>query len=156
MFMGKKKNGECDGCQGKLPRFPGWRLRFLLLQWLKALSICSSSSLWELSAKQYLFKIVLLQYSWFTMLCLTCVACWFSYTYISTYSFSDSFPIYVITEYWGEFPVLSSRSLLPVYFIRSSLCMLIPSSWSIISLLPHISPLVTMFVLEICEFVPIL
>ena len=88
-------------------------------------------------------KKFLLQYSWFTTLCFMCIAYWFSYTYTSTYSFSDSFPTYVITEYWVEFPVLSSRSLLANYFICSSLRMLIQSSWFIISLLPHISPLVT-------------
>ena len=38
---------------------------------------------------------------------------WFSYTYI--YSFSDSCPILVVTEYWVEFPVLYSRSLLSIY-----------------------------------------
>ena len=31
-----------------------------------------------------------------------------------------------ITEYWGESPVLYSRSLIVIYFIDSSVCMLIP------------------------------
>ena len=44
------------------------------------------------------------------------------------YSFLDSFPMWVITEYWEEFPVLYSRSLLVVYFIYSSVsCLLILS-----------------------------
>ena len=49
----------------------------------------------------------------------------FCYTYTCVYSFSNSFPISVITEYWAEFPVLYSRSLLVMYFIDSSVCMLI-------------------------------
>ena len=38
--------------------------------------------------------------------------------------FLDSFPIYAIREYWVEFPVLYSRSLLVTYFIYSSVYML--------------------------------
>ena len=53
---------------------------------------------------------------------------WFSYTYTYIHSFSDSFPIEVITEYWVEFPVLYSRSLLIICFIYSSIYMLIPNS----------------------------
>ena len=48
------------------------------------------------------------------------------YTYI--YSLSDSFPLYVITRYWVEFRVLSSRSLLFVYFIYNSVYLFIPYS----------------------------
>ena len=44
------------------------------------------------------------------------------------YSFSDSFPIEVITEYRAEFPVLYSRSLLGIYFIQSSVCTFTPRS----------------------------
>ena len=44
-----------------------------------------------------------------------CTAQW-----IYIYSFSDSFPLEVITKYWGQFPVLCSRSLLVIYFIYSS------------------------------------
>ena len=51
---------------------------------------------------------------------------WFSYTYI--HSFPDSFPIQVIKEYWVEFPVLYSRPLSIIYFIYSSVYMLIPNS----------------------------
>ena len=50
-----------------------------------------------------------------------CTAQWSSYTYIQ--SFLDSFPIQVITEYWVEFSVLYSRSLLDIY---SSVYMSIP------------------------------
>ena len=39
------------------------------------------------------------------------IAEWFSYTSTHIHSFSDSFPIEVITEYWVDFPVLYSRSL---------------------------------------------
>ena len=65
---------------------------------------------------------------------------WFSYTYTYIYSFSGSFLIQVITEYWADFPVLYSRSLLVIYLIYRSMYMLIPSSWF---LCPHTSPLVT-------------
>ena len=36
--------------------------------------------------------------------------------YIYIYSFSNSFPIQVIEEYWAEFPVLYSRFLFIIYF----------------------------------------
>ena len=142
MFMDKKKEESVMGTRVSCPdsQDEDWG-SYYLNDW--KLSICWSPSLWELSAKENLFKKILLQYSWFTMLCFMCIAYWFSYTYTSTYSFSDSFPIYIITEYWVEFPVLTSRSLLAIYFICSSLCMLIQSSWFIISLFPHISSLVT-------------
>ena len=44
------------------------------------------------------------------------------YIHTCTYScsFLDYFPTQVITEYWGEFPMLYSRSLLVIYFIHSS------------------------------------
>ena len=57
-----------------------------------------------------------------------CTAKWISYTYTYIHSFLGSFPIYVITEYWVEFPVLYSRSLLVIYFIYSSVYMSIPIS----------------------------
>ena len=42
--------------------------------------------------------------------------------------FLDSFPIYAITEYWIEFPVLYSKSLLVIYFICTTVYMSIPIS----------------------------
>ena len=42
-----------------------------------------------------------------------CTAEWIGYTYI--HSYSGSFPIYVITEYWVEFLVWYSSFLLVVY-----------------------------------------
>ena len=44
------------------------------------------------------------------------------------YSFLDSFLIWVITEYWVEFSVLYSRSLLVIYRIYNSMQVFIPSS----------------------------
>ena len=41
-----------------------------------------------------------------------------THTHSYSYSFSDSFLIQVITEYWVEFPVLYSRSLLVTYLIQ--------------------------------------
>ena len=67
------------------------------------------------------------------------IAKWFSYTYI--HSFSDSFLIKVTTEYWVEFFVLYSESLLIIYLIYSSMyvnpkLLIHPSPL-------HVSPLVT-------------
>ena len=45
----------------------------------------------------------------------TCTAKLFHYMYI--YSFPDSFPMYVTTVYWAEFPVFYSRCLLIIYFV---------------------------------------
>ena len=59
-----------------------------------------------------------------------CTAKWISYTYTYIHSlfFLDTFPIYAITEYWVEFPVLYSRFLLVIYFMCSSMYMSIPIS----------------------------
>ena len=62
----------------------------------------------------------------------------FSYTYTYIHSSSDSFPIWVISEYWVVFPVLYSRSLLFVYFLCSTVCVLIPSS----SYIPYMSDII--------------
>ena len=70
-----------------------------------------------------------------------CTAKWISYTYTYIHSFLDSFPVYVITEYWVEFPVLHSRSLLIIYFIYSSVYMSTPISHFIPPC--YVSPLVT-------------
>lgn len=40
-----------------------------------------------------------------------CTAEWFSYAYIYTHSFSYSFPLWFISGYWIQFPVLYSRTL---------------------------------------------
>ena len=45
-------------------------------------------------------------------------------------SFSDPFPLYVVTKYWVVFPVLYSKSLLDIYFIYILICMLISYPWS--------------------------
>ena len=72
-----------------------------------------SDSLWisgpRVTHSLYLFLKILLEYSCVTF-CYT--AKQVSSTYIHTHSFLDSLPIQVITEYWVEFPVLHSRSLL--------------------------------------------
>ena len=69
------------------------------------------------------------------------------------HSFLDSFPIYVIAEYWVEFPVLYSRSLLVIYFIYSSVYMSIPISQFIP---PPLPPSNDEFVFYICESIPVL
>ena len=63
---------------------------------------------------------------------LRCIAKWFSYACI--YSFSKSFPILFIIEYWTEFPLLYNKPLLVTYFKCSSVYMSIPNCQSI---LPH-------------------
>ena len=64
-----------------------------------------------------------------------CTAKWPSYSYAYTHSFVDSFPIKVVKEYCIEFPALYIRSLLIIYSIRSTVCMLIPTPN--LSLLPN-------------------
>ena len=52
-----------------------------------------------------------------------CTAKWFNYTFASIYSFSNSFPIWLTTECWVEFPVLYRTSLLiktVLFFIQCS------------------------------------
>ena len=67
--------------------------------------------------------------------------CIHTHTHTHIHSFSDSFPIQVITEYWVEFPVLYSRSLLIIYFIYNSVYLLIPNSQFIPP--SYVSPLVS-------------
>ena len=83
-----------------------------------------------------------------------CALKWFSYTYTYIHSFSDSFLLQAVTEYWVEFSVLYNTSLLVVCLTYSSVCMFITIS-QFIPLL-HISPLVIMFVFNICKSVPVL
>ena len=52
-----------------------------------------------------------------------CTAKWISYTYISIHSFSDSFPVYVIAEYWVEFPVLYNRFFYLFIYVFMYVCM---------------------------------
>jgi len=51
-----------------------------------------------------------------------------NYTHTYIHSFSDYFPIKVITEYWEEFPMLYRRFFLVIYFIYTSMYMLISNS----------------------------
>ena len=69
----------------------------------------------------------LLEYSLFTM-------CFYYVTQVDSvlhthtpYFFGGSFPIYVITECWVEFPVLYSRCVLMIYFIRILMYTLTPA-----------------------------
>ena len=83
-----------------------------------------------------------------------CTAKWFSYAYTYIHSFSISFPVQVITEYWVAFPVLCSRSLLIIYVIYSSVYMLIPNL-----IYPSSPPFPFgnhKFVFEVCESVSVL
>ena len=71
---------------------------------------------------------ILLKYNWFAMLISAVeqsdsVICIYIYTH--THSFSYSFPLWFITGYRIEFPVLYSRTLLFIHSIHNSLCYLI-------------------------------
>ena len=71
---------------------------------------------------------------------------------IHIYSFSNSFPIQVITECGVEFPVVYGRSFLVICFVYSGMCMPIPTSYNlccgesnlvtccVLSKLPRFSP----------------
>ena len=71
---------------------------------------CKCSSWTPLSFLKFYHSMV-------DFLCFRCIANWFSYACI--HSFSDYFLIQVITEYWVEFPVLY---LLVIYLIYNSVC----------------------------------
>ena len=62
---------------------------------------------------------------WWTSACGTHTCMYPFFFFFGTHSFSDSFLKQVIIEYW-EFPMLYRRSLFVIYFIHSSVCMLIP------------------------------
>ena len=55
-----------------------------------------------------------------------CTAKWFRYVYIC------SFPLWFITGYWIQLPVLYSRTSLLIHYIYNSLHLLTPSSHSIL------------------------
>ena len=71
----------------------------------------------------FLFKICILCWSVVDLQCYISfryITTFFHYTDTYNHSFSDFFPIQIITEYWIEFPVLYSTSLLIIYFTYSS------------------------------------
>ena len=74
--------------------------------------------------------------------------------HIYMYAFLDSFPIYIFTEYCVESPVLCSRSLLVIYFIYSSVYMLIQPP-NLFLPLPF-SPLVAIRSFSSCHTIPVL
>ena len=96
--------------------------------WLAGFSEASSeaSNIYIRILKKIFFWSVVGLKSWVSF---CCIAKWISYTYKYIHSFLDSFPIYVITKYSVEFPVLYSGDLLVIYFIYSSVHMLIPTSF---------------------------
>ena len=92
--------------------------------------------------------------SWFTILYWFQVYSKVIQLYICQ-SFSNSFPIYFITEYWADFSVLYCRSLLVIYFRNSHVYMSIPNSAFIFP--THLSPLITInFIFYVCESVSVL
>ena len=90
-----------------------------------------------------LVLLILLNFYWslvdLLFVSFKCTAKWISFAYSYIYSFLDFFsPIKAVTHYWAEFPVLYNRSLLVIYFIYSSVYMLIPVSQFIPA--PSLSP----------------
>lgn len=87
----------------------------------------------------HIIFLIILKYSWFTVLIFSVQ--WYSqvtqfiyiYTHIHTHiymyiSFSCSFPLWFITGYWIQFPVLRSKTLLFISPKFTSFHLLIPSS----------------------------
>ena len=65
--------------------------------------------------------------------------------YIYRHCFSYSFPLWFITGYWIQFPVLYSRILLFIHSIYNSLHLLIPDSQSFPCLPPYPSTVSLLF-----------
>ena len=99
----------------------------------KTIRLCIKHDPYRMLVIFFIYILVLFNYSWLTMLCSFQVYSKMILTYIYMYSLLDSFLIWVIIEYWLEFLVLYSRSLLVIYLIYGSVCMFIPSFWFI----PH-------------------
>ena len=77
--------------------------------------------------------LFLLNDSWLTMLCLIFTVQHSDsvrYTHTHTHTHTYSFPLWLITGYWTEFPVLYNKSLLFIHSIYNSLYLLIPKSYS--------------------------
>ena len=121
----------CKWKIGLIPRLLFWFF-CLFFHWL------------TLSVSIYFLNLYfILEYSWLTMLCQFHVYSKVIQLYIYMYPFFFRFFSHIghCVEYWVEFPVLYSGSLLVIYLMYSSVCTLIPSSWFIPP--RHISPLVT-------------
>ena len=58
----------------------------------------------------------------------TLLSHWTDWLTDPAYKLNKLFSIWVITEYWAEFPVLYSRSLLTIYFKYSSVCTSVQNS----------------------------
>ena len=106
-----------------------WVLHLCCISMVETLYNGSSCNLFP-APVSFFFFLINFHWSIVDLHCvsLRCTAKWFGYTYTYIHSFLDSFPIQVITEYWVEFPVLYSRSLIVIYFIYGSVYMSIPIS----------------------------
>ena len=103
----------------------------------------------------FLFCAIFLKFYWSIIDLQCCVSgVQQSDSVIHIFILFQSFLLQVITEYWVEFPVLYSRSLLVTYLIYSSVCMLIPNSWFIPPPPLHVSPLViiSLFLVSVSLF----
>ena len=80
---------------------------------------------------------ILLESSWFFCVSFKYALKWLCYTNAYIQSVLDSFPMWAITEYRVEYPVLCGRSLLAICFTYSGVYMSIPVSQFIP---PHYSP----------------
>ena len=110
---------------------------FLNNPW-KAMTIQEKAHKLECSWNKGCILNLILYWSIFGLECcisFRCTAEWFSYPYTYSHSFPDSFPIYAITEYRVDFPVLCSRSLLVICLIYSTVYIFkINFWWSIVAL----------------------
>ena len=68
-----------------------------------------------------------------------------------TYLF-HTLPLWFITGYWIEFSVLYSRTLLFVYSLSNSLCLLIPNSQPIPPLCPSLLAITSLFSMSVNQF----
>ena len=103
-----------------------------MLQWtLGAVPVSNYDFLWIYSREWdcwilwWYYFFVLFSWSISDLQCCVsfrCITKWLSYTYTCIPSFSDSFLIQFITEYWVEFSLLYSRSFLDISSIYSCVC----------------------------------
>ena len=112
-------------CVWKLSKGSNWECHIWKnnAQLLKLLFFDYWQNLIKKAQRCFLFSKTV-YYSWFYVVLVSDVQHSESVTHY-TYPFSDSIPVQAITEFWVEFPVLYHRSLLVIYFLHSSVTLLL-------------------------------